>query len=134
MEEEQHQIRNLLISGEIRRAGYYLNKYPNRQLQLIWKAILEHQYPDLHLYLENEDPTFQLNIMKFVANMLCDISVSLSIKECQFFLGPYLHQIADLYNWDLEDGFYILKPLKKPVLTIDELKEISETLIKAKEQ
>ena len=133
---EQHnsetQIRQLMCSGEIRLAGYHLNKYPNTNLLKIWKALLEHNYQKMHEFLQMEETDFQLDLMKYVANMLCDLAIALSVKEVDYYLGPYKHQILAMYKWKLENNFYILRALDKPVLSVNQLKDISIALTTAK--
>ena len=131
---EDIQIRQLLVNGEIRLAGYYLNKYPDHKLLKIWKAVLEHEYPKLHELLQTEALKFQLDLMKFVAKMLCDLAVALSVNEVQYYLGPYKQQIVDLFDWELKNGFYILKDQPKSVLTLEELKDINNALLKVNEE
>ena len=130
MEINESTVRHLLVKGEIRLAGYYLKTLPQGNLHKIWKAILENEFSLLHQFLQFEQEPFQLELMKFIATMLCDLCIALSNEQVVYYLGPYASVLVNDFQWAKEGDFYILKHKPNALFKVSELEQLSDVLNK----
>eukprot|EP00834_Sanchytrium_tribonematis_P008716 NODE_1136_length_2057_cov_0.394791.p2 type:complete len:135 gc:universal NODE_1136_length_2057_cov_0.394791:109-513(+) len=129
--ETHSEIHKLIVEGRIREAGYHLNQLDDSaqdeyfNLMKIWKSLMTHDYEKLHIYLKNENTEFQNGLILFISNMLCDLCISLTSEQVNYYIGEYT-QFID--HWEKDGNFYILHKSKKNVITASELMEISDAL------